>query len=116
MRRPARNRTLTTKLEEVDYDRLLAQLGPRETPSEWVRRVVRGALDRHATTLAERVLLAEVVALRAIVVTLAARTAGDRLPSNEIHAVIERADGVRWSRADERLASCPRSESEGASR
>ncbi len=110
MRRAARGRTITTRLAQPDYERLLAQLGPQQTPSEWLRDVVLRALEHCSATPTERVLLAELVALRAIVISLLARMAGDGLPAGDVEAVIARADGLRWSRAAERLTGTPRND------
>lgn len=63
------------------------------------------AIEAPQLTAAEHVLLAETVALRAIVISLLARVGTDRLPATEIEAVIARADGLRWTRATERWAT-----------
>jgi hypothetical protein len=54
--------------------------------------------------LAGRVTLAEVLALRSLLLNLHFRTAkGEPIPEPEMRALIERADGVKMQRARERL-------------
>jgi hypothetical protein len=78
------------------------------TLSEWVRAVLLAApgveLPDDEAALAGRVTLAEVLALRSLLLNLHFRTAkGEPIPEPEMRALIERADGVKMQRARERL-------------
>ena len=95
---------------------MCARRGP--TLSEWVRAVLLSApgveLPGDEAALAGRVALAELLALRTLLLNLFFRAAkGEAIPEPEMRALIERADGAKMQRARERLEAA-RKESEKA--
>ena len=101
MKGPLRDRSLGTKLTEVEYSRVeAAALGAGVGLSEWCRRVVLDAADRDNSQPTERVLLAELLALRAVLLNVMFKTAnGDAVSKDEMRQLIERADRDKHKRA-----------------
>jgi hypothetical protein len=96
-----RTRCISTKVTDEEYARLEALAGDH-TISEWVR----GVLLRAASASSESVLLAEVLALRAILLNLHfAVCSGEPLTADAMHRLIERADQDKVRHAHECLAS-----------
>lgn len=93
-----RTKGLSTKVTEDEYARF-ERLAEGETLSEWARATL---LKATATSSADPV-LAELLAFRTIVLNLLFRIAND-LPvtTEEMQALIDRADGDRVRRAQER--------------
>ena len=102
-----RTKCISTKVTDDEYARLEALAGER-TISEWVRAVLLKA----ARPAPESVLLAEVLALRAILLNLHfAVCSGEPLTAEAMHRLIERADQDKIRHAHECLASAmPRSD------
>jgi len=107
-----RNRTVGSKMTESEYERLVA-VAERDglTLGEWCREVL---LARASTTegtkpiATEKTLLAEVMALRTILLNALFKLAqGTVLTTEELDRLIERADGERFERAQERVAEVP---------
>ena len=72
MKGPLRDRSLGTKLTEVEYARVeSAALRAGVGLSEWCRRAVLNAADRDDSQPPDGVLLAELLALRAVLLVLA---------------------------------------------
>jgi hypothetical protein len=123
MKAPLRTKSIGTKVSEEEFAALDATARAADmTLSEWVRAVLLAApgveLPGNDTAgeaaLVGRVALAEILALRSLLLNLHFRTAkGEPIPEPEMRALIERADGVKMQRARERLESA-RKESEKA--
>jgi hypothetical protein len=81
-----------------------------QTPSWWARAVL---LTAAAAPPAEQVIVAELLALRTILVNLHFAVAiGDALTTDDMRRLIDRVDQEKFRKAQERLASAsPRRES-----
>ena len=100
--RISRSRSVTGKVTEEEYVRLEARASPQRI-STWARDVLLQALQPAA---GERALLAELLALRAILVNVIFALAnGQAITTEAMRALIERADQEKTSRATERLAT-----------
>jgi mobilization protein NikA len=98
---PLRDRSLGTKLTEVEYARVeAAALRAGVGLSEWCRRAALDAADRDGSQTPDGVLLAELLALRAVLLNVMFRmTNGDALSKEEMRQLIERADRDKHKRA-----------------
>ena len=111
MKAPLRTKSIGTKVSEEEFAALDATARAADmTLSEWVRAVLLAAPDVELpgdeAALAGRVALAELLALRTLLLNLFFRAAkGEVIPEPEMRALIERADGVKMQRARERLES-----------
>jgi hypothetical protein len=93
-----------TKVSEAEFALLEERArGAGLTLGEWVRDVLLAAPVESGPDAAE-VALAEVLALRSLLLNLHFRAAkGEPVPEAEMRSLIERADGVKMQRARERL-------------
>jgi len=106
---PLRNRTairrtksIGTKLTAEEYAQVM-RVADGHSLSEWLREVLLGMV---APQPADHVLLAEVLALRTIVLNLQfAVASGDPPTTDAIKRLIERADDEKSRRAFERLTA-----------
>lgn len=105
-----RNRTVGSKVTESEYAQLAA-IAEREgvTVGEWCRGVLLARVNAAqgvAATATEQTLLAEVVALRAILLNALYKLAPQEdLTDQDLDRLIERADRDRFHRARQRLAA-----------
>ena len=101
MKGPLRDRSLGTKLTEVEYAQVEAvALRAGVGLSEWCRRVVLNAAQSEEGEHAIGVLLAELLALRAVLLNMMFRiTNGGELTKEEMRELIERADRDKHKRA-----------------
>ena len=105
-----RNRTVGSKVTESEYARLAA-IAERKgvTLGEWCREVLLASTNdsqKVTATAAEQALLAEVVALRTILLNALYKLAPQEdLTDRDLDRLIERADKDRFQRARERLAA-----------
>jgi hypothetical protein len=123
MKAPLRTKSIGTKVSEEEFAALDATARAADmTLSEWVRAVLLAAPDVELpgndtageAALVGRVALAELLALRTLLLNLFFRAAkGEAIPEPEMRALIERADGAKMQRARERLDTA-RKESEKA--
>ena len=98
-----RTKSIGTKVTDEEYARLEALAGD-QTISEWVR----GVLLEAATPSPEPVLLAELLALRTILLNLHfTMCRGEPVTADTMRRLIERADQDKVHHAHERLASAP---------
>jgi hypothetical protein len=103
-----RNRTVGSKVTEGEYAQLAA-IAEREgvTLGEWCRHVLLARVNAGqviAVTAVEQALLAEIVALRAILLNALYKLAPQEdLTDQDLDRLIERADRDRFQRANERL-------------
>ncbi len=119
MKAPLRTKSIGTKVSEEEFAALEECARQADmTLSEWVRAVLLSApeveLPGDEAALAGRVALAELLALRTLLLNLFFRAAkGEAIPEPEMRALIERADGTKMQRARERMEAA-RKESEKA--
>ena len=101
MKGPLRDRSLGTKLTEVEYARVeSAALRAGVGLSEWCRRAVLRAADNDETGSVDVLLLSELLALRAVLLNVMFRLAnGGGLSQEEMRQLIERADRDKQKRA-----------------
>ena len=99
-----RNRSATTKVTEAEYAQLQSLADSTcQSLSEWIRARLLPQADKSRT----EVLLAEVLALRAISVNLLfAISRGEIKTQQEMQALIDQADAGKVARAARLLASC----------
>ena len=104
-----RTRSVGTKVSEEEFARLEeAAQKASKTLGEWCREVMLGSANGQpangAGGTAGEALMAEVVALRAILLNVLFKQAnGERLTSEEMQRLIERADSDKLKKARERL-------------
>jgi hypothetical protein len=104
-----RSRTVGSKMTESEYEKLVT-VAERDglTLGEWCREVLLAQASNTEGTwpmAAEQTLLAEVMALRMILLNALFKLAqGAVLTTEELDRLIERADGERFDRVRERLA------------
>jgi hypothetical protein len=109
MKAPLRTKSIGTKVSEEEFAALEECARQADmTLSEWVRAVLLAApgvdLPDDDAALAGRVAVAEVLALRTLLLNLFFRaTKGEAIPEPEMRALIERADKVKGERARERI-------------
>jgi len=104
---PLRNRSLGTKLNEVEYASVeAAALRAGLGLSEWCRRVVLESADREASGQSDSVLLAELLSLRAVLLNVMFRLSRNApISEEEMRQLIERADRDKHKRASEALGA-----------
>jgi hypothetical protein len=100
--RDLRNKGISTKVTADEFD-TIASATAGHTLSAWARAVL---LEAALAPRADQVLLAEVLALRAIVLHIqVAVNAGETLTTEHLQRLIERADHDKIRKAQERLVS-----------
>ena len=96
-----RTKCLSTKLTDDEYTELEGAAG-EQTLSTWAREVLLKAARQQA---ADSVVVAEVLALRTILLNLQyAQAVGNEITAERMQQLIDRADQDRFTRAAERLA------------
>ena len=102
-----RTRTVGCKMTDSEYERLAAEAeGDGMTLGEWVREVLLERADGRKPSVIEETLLAETLALRTILLNAFYKLAqGEKLTTEEMQAIIERADAGKAKKAAERLAA-----------
>jgi hypothetical protein len=87
-----RRKSIGTKVSEEEYARLEALAGGRAM-SEWAREVLLRELDGRQARPADETLLAEVLALRTILLNLHFTVAkGEAITAEGMQAIMDRAD------------------------
>jgi hypothetical protein len=117
---PLRTKSIGFKVSEEEYARLekAARAGGC-TLGEWCRRVVLEnaggqEIKPTGTGVETRAVMAEVVALRAILLNVLFKVSnGQRLTEEEMQRLIDRADSDKRKKARERLAQARESEGQG---
>ena len=117
MKPPLRTKTLGTKVSEEEFAQLEAAASERGlTLSEWCRETllasVNGQGEKSADSgRADQALMAELVALRAILLNVLFKLAnGEKPTAEEMQRLIDRADSDKLNKARERLAQAAESE------
>jgi hypothetical protein len=102
-----RNRTVGCKMSDSEYERLSAVVESEGmTLGEWCREVLLERIDGRKPSVIEETLLAEVLALRTILLNLHFTVAkGEAITAEGMQAIIERADAGKAKKAAERLAA-----------
>ena len=96
-----RTKSISTKVTDEEYAQFEALAG-EQTISEWARDVLLKATKPNA---GEQIVLAEVLALRTILLNIHfAVSQGQTLTAEEMQQLIERADQNKLSKARQRLA------------
>src|SRR6266404_4518250 len=96
-----RTKSISTKVTDEEYAQFEALAG-EQTISEWAREVLLKATKPNA---GEQTMLAEVLALRTILLNLHfAVSQGQTLTEEDMRQLIERADQNKLSKARQRLA------------
>jgi hypothetical protein len=98
-----RNKSIGTKVSDEEYAQLEKLAEARGlTLGEWLRELVLAELIAHP---AEQIIVAEVLALRAILLNVLYRVGnGERIAEEEMRQLIARADAEKQRKARERLA------------
>ena len=107
MKGPLRNRSLGTKLTEVEYASVeAAALRAGLGLSEWCRRILLESADREASGQSDSVLLAELLSLRAVLLNVMFRLSrGAPISEDEMRQLIDRADRDKHKRASAALGA-----------
>jgi len=106
MKRELRSKSVGTKVSEAEL-RVLESRAERAglTLSEWVRDVLLGSSVEQGTLAAERAILAEVLAMRTILLNFMLKVGeGNPIPEASSKKLIEWADANKMKRALEVLA------------
>jgi hypothetical protein len=99
-----RTKSISTKVNEPEYERLVARAGDR-TVSEWVRTVVLEAAQPLQTKSLLFVVLTELVALRMILLNLQfAVSRGEPVTADFMQGLIACADRDKFAQANARIA------------
>jgi hypothetical protein len=98
---PLRNRSLGTKLTEVEYASVeAAALRAGIGLSEWCRRAVLELAEREGVDSAGNVVVAELLSLRAVLLNVLFRLSrGESISEDEMRQLIDRADRDKHKRA-----------------
>lgn len=109
MKTPTRTRSVGTKITEAEYARLEScASGEGLSISEWCRSVLLEKSLGGAPSETEKAMLAEILALRAILLNLHFAVArGGTISADDMQAIIDRADRDKASKALERLGGKP---------
>ena len=105
-----RTKSIGTKVSEEEFARLeQAAQKASKTLGEWCREVMLGSTNGQPSNgggghASAEALMAEVVALRAILLNVLFKQAnGEKLTSEEMQRLIDRADSDKFKKARERL-------------
>ncbi|MGA3197054.1 MAG: hypothetical protein ABSD39_18820 [Terriglobales bacterium] len=114
---PLRTKTLGTKVSEEEFAQLEAAASERGlTLSEWCRETLLASVNGQGEKSADsgrtdQALMAELVALRAILLNVLFKLAnGEKPTAEEMQRLIDRADSDKLKKARERLAQAADSE------
>jgi hypothetical protein len=111
-----RNRTVGCKMTDSEYERLSAVVESEGmTLGEWCREVLLERADGRKPSVIEETLLAEVLALRTILLNLHFTVAkGEAITAEGMQEIIERADAGKTTKAAQRLAAASKEKPGGA--
>jgi hypothetical protein len=104
-----RTKSIGTKVTEEEFARLDERAAAAgRSRAEWVRDILIGQLEPRAAQAQDGTVLAELLALRAILLNLLFTTAkGETMTAEQMQAIIERADAAKAERARKLLAVQP---------
>ena len=105
MTQALRSKSVTTKLTEPEYERIVQMAGAsNRNISEWMRECLFREFGQSSSTAEHEVLLAEILALRAIIINLPSWTnAGEKLNQQDVLDLIRHADQNKTQKAQQRL-------------
>ena len=104
-----RRKSIGTKVSEEEYAKLEALAGGRAI-GEWVREVLLREVEGRQARPADETVLAEVLALRTILLNAFYKLAqGEKLTAEELQSFIDRADASKLQKAAERMQAKPSS-------
>jgi len=102
-----RTKSISTKVTDAEYDEIARRAEP-QTVSAWARGILVGAAQPDPLHF---LLLAELVALRAIVLNLSFALAASGPPTEDaMQRLIDRADAEKFDKAKERIAKLERTD------
>jgi hypothetical protein len=114
---PLRTKTLGTKVSEEEFAQLEAAASERGlTLSEWCRKTLLASVNGQEEKSVDsdktgQALMAELVALRAILLNVLFKLAnGEKPTAEEMQRLIDRADSDKLKKARERLAQAAEAE------
>ena len=99
--KPLRHRSLGTKLTEMEYARVeAAALKAGVGLSEWCRRAVLEFAERGGSQPTEKVVLAELLSLRSVLLSVVFQMSkGQTVSEEDMRRLIDRADREKHKRA-----------------
>jgi hypothetical protein len=104
MKPPLRTKSVGTKVSEAEFAMLEERARSSGlTLSEWVRDVLLAAPVEPSAEAGSEVVLAELLALRSLLLNLSFRADKSPLTEADLRGLIERADATKLERARERL-------------
>jgi hypothetical protein len=111
-----RNRIVGCKMTDGEYERLSVVVESEGmTLGEWCREVLLEHVEGRKPSVIEETLLAEVLALRTILLNLHFTVAkGEAITAEGMQEIIERADAGKTKKAAERLAAASKEKPGGA--
>ena len=100
-----RSKSVTTKITEPEYERIVQMAGAsNRNISEWMRECLFREFGQSTSATEHEVLLAEILALRIIILNLSVRTnAGEKLNQQDVLDLIRHADQDKTQKAQQRL-------------
>ena len=105
-----RTKSISTKVTEEEYAKFEALAG-KQTVSEWARDVLSKAVRPHTC---EQTILAEVLALRTVLLNLFFKLASaERITEDEMRQIIELAEADKLKKAILRIQETEKSLSQG---
>ena len=105
-----RTKSISTKVTEEEYSKFEALAG-KQTVSEWARDVLSKAVRPHTY---EQTILAEVLALRTVLLNLFFKLArAERVTEDGMHQIIELAEADKLKKALLRIQETEKSLSQG---
>ncbi len=109
------NKTIGVRVTEGDFTRLQTLSDARGKPlGEWCREVLLEKAETKEQDAVNQILLAELLALRTILLNLSFKLAnGEPITAEEMQGLIERADGCKLEKALARIEQAAKTLIEG---
>jgi hypothetical protein len=100
-----RSKSLTTKVTEPEYERIVQMAGTsNRNVSEWMRECLFREIGRSISSAEHEILLAEILAMRAIILNLSFwMISGQKLTEQEVLNLIRLSDQDKSQKARQRL-------------
>ena len=105
MKEGFRSKSVTTKITEPEYERIVQMAGAsNRNISEWMRECLFREFNQSTSAAEHAVLLAEIMALRTIILNVSFRTIdGEKLNQQDVLDIIWHADHDKTQKAKQRL-------------
>jgi hypothetical protein len=112
MKTTSRTHSLGTKVTKEEYAQIQTSASEEAlSTSEWCRSILLRAVEGEKPSQDSKILLAEVLALRTILLNLHfAVSQNQSITADEMQAIIDRADKDKAKKAEERLLARPAQE------